>query len=182
MKENNSKPLQSLLFTALFAALTAVGAFIKIPVGYTSITLQVLFILASGMLLGPYYGALSQVLYLMIGLIGLPVFTGGGGFTYVLQPGFGFLLGGIPAAFLTGLLSRRRKTFLGFASAGAVGIAAIYLVGLPYLYGIVRLYLGAELSVPKALVNYCLLFLPFDTGKLVLSAFLCRRIRKALPR
>ena len=63
---------------ALLAALTAVGAFIKIPLGYSSITLQFFFTAMAGCLLGPYWGAASQGVYVLLGLVGLPIFTLGG--------------------------------------------------------------------------------------------------------
>ena len=84
--------------TALFAALTAAGAFIRIPLGYSSITLQFLCTAMAGCLLGPAYGAASQAVYVALGLIGLPIFTQGGGLSYLMQPTCGFLIGLIPTA------------------------------------------------------------------------------------
>ena len=101
------KTLIHMLLAALFAALTAVGAFLKIPVGTVSFTLQVFFTCMAGVLLGPYWGALSQLVYVALGLAGLPIFTMGGGLTYFAVPTFGFLLGLIPMAFVVGLLSRK---------------------------------------------------------------------------
>ena len=89
---------RSLLLAALFAALTAVGAFLRIPVGPISFTLQVFFTCTAGLLLGPWYGAASQAVYVLLGLIGVPIFTEGGGLMYVAKPSFGFLLGLIPMA------------------------------------------------------------------------------------
>ena len=76
---------RALAFTALFAALTAAGAFVSIPVGPVSITLQFLFTAMAGILLGRRCGALSQLVYVALGLLGLPIFTRGGGLGYVLQ-------------------------------------------------------------------------------------------------
>ena len=87
-----------LVLTALFAALTAIGAFFKIPFALAAISLQFLFTAMAGILLGAGYGALSQGVYVLIGLVGVPIFALGGGFSYVLQPTFGFLLGLIPSA------------------------------------------------------------------------------------
>ena len=61
---------------SLFAAMTAIGAFISIPIGPVPLTLQTLFVLMSGFVLGPKKGALSQVVYIALGLIGLPIFAG----------------------------------------------------------------------------------------------------------
>ena len=101
---NQHRTLRSLILAALLGALTAIGAWLQIPVGITSITLQFLFTAFAGVLLGWKWGAVSQLLYVAIGLLGLPVFTQGGGIGYVLQPSFGFLLGLIPAAAVIGCL------------------------------------------------------------------------------
>ena len=107
-----------LVLTALFAALTAIGAFFKIPFALAAISLQFLFTAMAGILLGAGYGALSQGVYVLIGLVGVPIFALGGGFSYVLQPTFGFLLGLIPSAFVIGKLAKRPLTFWGTALAG----------------------------------------------------------------
>ena len=79
---------RKLVYTALLAALTAAGAFIRIPIGISVITLQFLFTAMAGVLLGPGGGALSQGVYVALGLVGLPSFTAGGGFGDVLRPSF----------------------------------------------------------------------------------------------
>ena len=75
----------------------------------------------------------------MIGLVGLPVFTMGGGPGYVLQPSFGFLLGLIPAAWVVGVLAGREGRFRRVFSACAAGLGGAHLVGLPYMYLIMNL-------------------------------------------
>ena len=76
---NNTRKL---VYTALLAALTAAGAFMRIPMGYSSVTLQYLFTAMAGLLLGRKWGALSQLIYVCLGLVGLPIFTMGGGFDF----------------------------------------------------------------------------------------------------
>ena len=73
---------RSLILAALFAALTAIGAFLKIPLGALSLTLQFFFTAMAGVLLGPRWGAASQAVFVALGLAGLPVFTMGGGLGY----------------------------------------------------------------------------------------------------
>ena len=94
--------VRSMVLAGLFAALTAAGAFTRIPLGIAAFTLQTLFTALSGLLLGPKWGMLSQGVYVLLGLAGLPVFTLGGGPGYLFQPSCGFLLGLIPAAGITG--------------------------------------------------------------------------------
>ena len=97
--------IRTMTRVALFAALTAVGAFIRIPLGYSSITLQTFFTAMAGCVLGPWYGALSQLVYVALGLVGLPIFTQGGGIGYLVQPTCGFLIGLIPAAWVIGRIA-----------------------------------------------------------------------------
>ncbi len=108
---------KGMVLCALFAALTGVGALIAIPLPFTPvpITLQTFFIFLAGALLGKYLGALSQLIYLLLGVVGLPVFAkGSSGIGALLGPSGGYLVGFIPAAFLVGyLLERREKPPLG---------------------------------------------------------------------
>ena len=75
MEKNNSKKTVRLVLCALFAALIAVGAFIKIPIPYIPLTLQTLFTMLAGLMLGGRLGAISVCVYVAIGLAGLPVFS-----------------------------------------------------------------------------------------------------------
>jgi len=134
---------------ALFTALTAVGAFIKIPIPLVPITLQVFFVSLSGVLLGSRKGAISQLLYIVLGLSGIPIFTQGGGFSYVFRPTFGYLIGFVLGAYVTGLITEKLKTknvkniYLAILS----GVGIIYAVGVAYLYIIRNLYEGKDFSL-----------------------------------
>lgn len=172
---------RKLVYTALFAVLTAVGAFLRIPLGVSSITLQFLFTAMAGVLLGPGCGALSQGVYVALGLIGLPIFTAGGGFGYVLQPTFGFLLGLIPATAIIGALSRRSTSPLRLALACLAGLAALYAVGVPYMALILNGYMGKGMSVSALLWAGMLPFLPGDAIKIAVTALLCPLLRKRVP-
>lgn len=172
---------RKLVYTALFAVLTAVGAFLRIPLGVSSITLQFLFTAMAGILLGPACGALSQGVYVALGLIGLPIFTAGGGFGYVLQPTFGFLLGLIPAAAIIGAISRRSSSPLRLALACLAGLAALYAVGVPYMALILNGYMGKGMSVSGLLWAGMIPFLPGDAIKIAVTALLCPLLRKRVP-
>ena len=172
---------RKLVYTALLAALTAVGAFIRIPIGISVITLQFLFTAMAGVLLGPGGGALSQGVYVALGLVGLPIFTAGGGFGYVLQPSFGFLLGLIPSAFVIGKLAKRPLTFWGTALAMLAGLAVLYAIGVPYMALIANAYLGKGLTFWQVIKNGMLIYLPGDLLKIALGSFLCVAITRRLP-
>lgn len=173
--------LRSLCLCALFAALTAAGAFLRIPLGYTSATLQFFFTAMAGVLLGAKYGALSQLLYVLLGLAGLPVFTLGGGPGYVLQPGFGYLLGLIPAAWVIGKVTQKRRETRFLYAAMALGLLTLYAVGLPYLWLISAVFLDRDLTLTAVLTGGMLVYLPGDAVKIAAAAFLCGRIRDRLP-
>ncbi len=172
--------VRTLAYTALFAALTAVGAFIRIPLGVSSITLQFLFTAMAGIMLGAKYGALSQIVYVSLGLIGIPIFTLGGGFGYVLQPTFGFLLGLIPAAWLIGKLAEKRTSVWQLALSCVAGLAALYIVGLPYMALILNVYIGKGMNTSAILWAGMIPFLPGDMLKIVICSLLCPILRRRL--
>lgn len=175
MRKNTVQPM---ILTALLAALTAVGAFVRIGVPPVMFTLQTFFTATAGLLLGARHGAASQAVYVLLGLLGLPIFTEGGGLMYIAKPTFGFLLGLIPMAFIIGLLTKKDCGFWRLLSAEAAGLAAMYAVGLPYLY----FALGGAWTVGQTVVSGCLVFLPFDFLKLVFAALLGTRLRRQLTR
>ena len=133
---------------SLFTALIAIGAFLQIPLpNFDYFTLQFFFVLMAGMLLGARLGALSAALYVLIGLLGIPVFAAGGGISYVLRPSFGFLLGFIVTAFCSGWIMQhgQRKWKTCFLAVLA-GLLATYGIGLAYKYVILNYYTGTEIS------------------------------------
>lgn len=172
---------RTLTRTALFAALTAAGAFIRIPLGYSSITLQFFFTAMAGCLLGPVWGPVSQTVYVALGLIGLPIFTQGGGLTYLLQPTCGFLIGLIPAAWVIGLLTAHRPPHpVRTALACLAGLAVLYAVGLPYMAVILNQYMGKAMDFSAILWAGMLPFLPGDMLKIAVTAALAPLLQKRL--
>ena len=123
----------------------------------------------------------SQAVYVLIGLVGVPIFALGGGFSYVLQPTFGFLLGLIPSAFVIGKLAKRPLTFWGTALAMLAGLAVLYAIGVPYMALIANAYLGKGLTFWQVIKNGMLIYLPGDLLKIALGSFLCVAITRRLP-
>ena len=98
--------LRELTLCAVFVALITAGTFFKIPIGGDVYTLQFLFTLTAGLVLGEKLGAAAVGTYIFMGLIGIPVFAMGGGPAYILQPTFGYLLGFVLQAYFCGKFSR----------------------------------------------------------------------------
>ena len=173
---------RTLILAGLFTALTAIGAFIRIPLGLIAVTLQTFVTVMAGVLLGARWGMLSQVAYVVLGLVGLPIFLLGGGPGYVLQPSFGFLLGLIPCAWITGALAGGSRQPWRIVLACVLGECAMYLVGVPYLYAVCNVYLGKGLSLEAALTTGMLIYLPGDALKIAATALLAPAVNRSLAR
>lgn len=172
----------TMILTALFAALTAVGAFLHIPLGVTQVSLQFLFTALAAILLGPKWGTISQAVYVALGLVGLPVFTQGGGLGYLAQPTMGFLLGLIPCAWVIGKLSGGSGSVRRKVPACLAGLGVLYLIGVPYLYAVMNLYLGTEMTAWTAMRVGMLIYLPGDFLKVAVTAAVSPALTRALRR
>lgn len=168
----------NLTMCAFFTALTAVGAFIRIPVPVLPFTLQFLFTTLAGLLLGEKLGAISVGVYVLLGLAGLPVFVSGGGISYVLQPTFGYLIGFAVGAWMTGTVAGKEKTPSSkrLFAACFLGLGAVYLCGMAYYWMISVFYLKTGIGL-WTLFLYCfVLAVPGDIVLCILSAALGRRL------
>lgn len=128
-----------LAYCGMFVALMVVGAKINIvlPIGTgVTVSLQILFAVMAGLLLGARDGFISVFIYLLIGLLGLPVYAHGGGLWYALKPTYGFIIGFVSAAFLAGLLKQalKKRTLVRFLIAGEIGMLSYYVWGLFYFF------------------------------------------------
>ncbi len=175
---------KNLVLCSLFAALTAIGAFIRIPVPMMDyFTLQIAFVLLAGMLLGANYGALSVAVYVIAGLIGFPIFAAGGGISYVLRPSFGYLLGFIAAAYLSGFVCAKihARTYKHYLFAAFSGTVVTYIIGFAYKFAILNLYLHEPTSI-WVVVSASLfgIDIPGDIFLTFVSALAAVKIKKAL--
>ena len=150
---SNSKTLSNAIWIGGFSLLTAVGAQIVIPTVPVPFTLQTLFVLLSGAMLGARKGAAAQIAYLMMGASGLPVFAGfSGSVLRLVGPTGGYLLAFPIAAFLTGYLIhdvRIMQALPRFATALIAMTAAmvvIFAVGIAQLNVTIFHNLGASVA------------------------------------
>ncbi|MDA8124359.1 MAG: biotin transporter BioY [Deltaproteobacteria bacterium] len=176
---SEKRSLRSMAYASLFGALTAVGAYIMIPLPPVPVTMQTLFVNLSGALLGGTLGAMSQIVYILLGVIGLPVFAGGkAGAGVLIGPTGGYLIGFVVGSFCIGrLLSLRSKPgLLWIVGSMTAGIAVVYLLG------IIQLMLVAKLSLAKAVAVGLLPPLPGDIAKIAVAALICRKVRERVQK
>jgi len=166
-------PLRPMVYASLFAALTAVGAYISVPIGPVPIVLQNMFVFLAGLLLGSRWGFASVAVYLLAGGCGLPVFAGGtGGIARFAGPTGGFLLGYLPVVFLVGWIAERRPgRMLWEVAAMICGTVLLYAGGVSWL----KMVTGMALS--KALTVGMFPFLAGDALKIAAAALIAKSVR-----
>ncbi len=167
-----------LVLCALFTALIAIGAFIKIPIPVVPFTLQFLFTMLAGLLLGPRSGAISVGVYIALGLMGLPIFAEGGGFAYIFKPSFGYLIGFCIASAVTGAIANKveNPSYKRLLSANFTGLAIVYLLGMLYYYLICNYLIDASISIPTLLLYCFVMAVPGDIVLCILSAGIAKRL------
>lgn len=172
----SNSEIKSIILAGLFVCLTAAGAWIRIPFPLVPLTLQVFFVLLSGMCLGPKWGAMSQVVYIGMGLMGLPVFAGTSGPHIFFSPTFGYLMGFIVASYLAGSVSKGSAKLPRYLLGSFLGVGAIYFCGVTGLYLNLNYVVGKDISLLGALKIGVLPFLAADTLKAAAATILAYRI------
>ena len=168
--------------SGIFIALMIVSAFISIPITPSvAFTLQCLVTNTCCLLLGKKWGACSVVLYVVLGLLGLPIFSaGGGGFAYVLKPSFGFLIGMAVGGFFAAWFREKtgKTNFTTYLFASLIDMVIWDIIGVAYGAGIMYGYMRVTTGVWDFLMMMLIPFIPIDIAKCVISALLCPRLSK----
>lgn len=181
------------VFVALFAAIICVGCFMRIPVGAVPIVLQNVLCILTGVILGSYLGGLPTLLFLLAGLIGLPVYSGGtSGIAVWMGPtgGFlpGYLLGAVAAGFIAGKPSVAQKK-LSVVVVIRITVAMIAGMIILYIPGILKFASWAtangKVPVEKSVLAYtmgaCVIpYIPGDLIKTVVAIPVALLIRPVL--
>lgn len=181
---NKKMSIHSIVLCALFAALITVGTFIRIPVPPVPFTLQTLFVILAGLVLGAKLGTVSVLVYIALGLAGFPIFSSGaGGIGYVLMPTFGYMIGFVAGAAAAGKIAAAPnasyRRYLG-ASFAAMGI--IYVCGMAYYYLMQTLYFDKTVELGTFIKSFFLLTAPKDIVTCFVLAAAAGRLRRAVCR
>ena len=178
MTKEKRIPTLQLVLCAVFAALTAVCAQITIPIGAVPISLSLLPPLLCAALLSPRYAVLSMAVYLLMGLCGLPVFSGmSGGPGKLFGVTGGYIIGYLPCVWLASFFIHRTwNRMIWKCAAMALGVLICYAFGTVWFMVLRGMDLMSTLSI-------CVFpFLPFDALKIILAAFLSDRLAKPLEK
>lgn len=180
MKKDNLS--RNIVFVALFAAISAISGFLAVPIPGTPvpIVLQNMMVVLSGMLLGPILGSASTLLFVVAGLLGLPILSGGtGGFAKLMSPTGGFIVGYVISSLVTGLIMGkpvygRKSSLARTICASVTGFAVMYIPGLLHFMNVMDTDL-------KETVMLCVLpYLPGDLLKLILCILLSMTLRSSV--
>ena len=175
MKQNSTLKL---IFSALFAALTAVCAQFSVPIGPVPISLATFAVYLAGGILGASGGAASQLLYILIGAAGLPVFAGfRGGAGVIVGPTGGYLVGYVACAWIVGALSARfGRKMLPLVCSMILGTTALYFLGTVWFLFLTKRGLWESLTL-------CVFpFLPGDAAKIAVSAAISPHLGRIFDR
>jgi len=170
---DSTNQLRMMVFASLLAALMAAGAYLAIPIGPVPIVLQNMFVLLAGLLLGSRWGIASVAVYLLTGACGLPVFAGGlGGIGRIVGPTGGYLIGYLPAVFITGYISEKTAKQMGYDILAMIcGTIVLYACGVAWL----KILTGMTLT--KTLTVGMYPFLIGDALKIAAAALIAKALR-----
>lgn len=161
--------VKEMCIITMMSLLIAVGAFIKLPISIVPVTLQTLFVILAGLILKKK-AVYSVLLYILLGLLGLPVFTNGGGLLYVLMPSFGYLLGFLICAYIVGHYD------FSVILRCVLGMLLIYFIGMIYFVLIEWLYYHQVFSVSYVLISLFLVYLPGDILSIIVALVIYKRV------
>ena len=127
-------------------------------------------------------GAYSVFMYILLGLIGLPIFTEGGGLGYIFKPTFGYIIGFCIASYATGKIANEKSnpTYKRILTANFIGLAIIYSLGMIYYYIICNFVINTPIGVWPLFLYCFILAVPGDILLCILSALLYKRLIPAI--
>ena len=162
----------------MFVALMIISAFINIPIGTIKITMQFLVANICALMLGKKWGTISLVLYLVLGLIGLPIFSAGGGPAYIFQPSFGYLIGFAIGGFFAAWFREKtgKTTFKVYMLASLINMLIMDVFGTVYGAIIMYGYMHSEMGVWAFFVAFLIPFIPIDLVKCIVGSILCNKL------
>ena len=168
--------VRDLSYISLFATLIAVSGYISIPLPFSTVpvTAQTLAVMLAGSLLPAGHAAASIIVFLFMGAVGIPVFSGGAaGLGIIMGKTGGYLVGFLAGGIIISLLKGKKSGFMRLLLANSIG--GIFVV---YLFGVLWLNYVTGIGISKAVIFGALPFIPGDIVKIIVAALLTIRLRK----
>lgn len=180
MERKNFGRLLNIIYVAMFAAIITICAQLQIPTA-VPFTLQTLGVFAAGGLLGWKRGTLSVLIYVLLGLVGVPVFAGfKGGAAALFGLTGGYIIGFIFTAFITGLFADKfGRKLLPLAAGMALGLLVCYVFGTIWFIFVYNTTMSG-ISIGSALMLCVVPYLPFDALKILAATVLVNRLNKVV--
>lgn len=171
-----------LILTGLSVALITMGAYMRIHLFVIPFTLQLVFVMLVALAFGHRVGFLSTSIYTVMGLLGVPIFSKGGGLAYITSPNFGYILGFVACAFVMGYLagpdkmgSEEKKNLIKIFSVSLLGLAIVYLFGVGYWFFLELFVIQSGANLFEIAYKGAIIFLPKDL-------FFCLMVSLAAPK
>ena len=171
----NKIKIKDITMMAIFLAILIVASKISFNIGPIPVTLQTLALALIGFILGPYKGIIVILTYLVMGIIGIPVFSQGGGFDYIFKPSFGYIIGFIPMIFLSGIGRNFQNKSMKYLF-GMLGLIIDYIIGVTYMYFIMKYYLNINKDILGLINAGVVPFILKDTLSMILAALVYERL------
>ncbi|MBQ7408742.1 MAG: biotin transporter BioY [Clostridia bacterium] len=161
---NNTFTAKNLALCGVLLCFLCISSKLAIPTPIAPFSLQFACILLCILLLGARLAAITIALYILLGLMGLPVFASGGGLSYIVNPSFGYILGFLLACFTVSIVYSKNKTYTlkKLWLTSVIVLITVHVSGLSYAYLINRFYLKSAVSIANLLVYGSLIFIPID--------------------
>src|SRR5699024_6412955 len=167
---------KQLVLAALFVALIAIGALVKIPLGPVPFTLQLPMVILTGLLLGPKLAFISLITYTLLGLLGIPIFPGASGLGAFVSPTFGFIVGYIPAALIIAL--GKNKTIAKQAMLTLLRTSVVFVCSQIRSYPITAIVVKSPMSINEVLIAAVIPFLLKDIILAVLTVLFVKTLNQ----
>lgn len=178
MKRRNL--IVTLTLSALFCTLICIGSFIRIPMpNMMPVTLQTFFVLLTALVLPFKASILSILTYIALGIIGLPIFSGGGGLGYVLMSNFGFIIGFWVTTLIISVITEKLTNckLWQYIVISMLGMTVIYIIGILYFAFITNVYNNNDYSAIWFIQTVFLPFLPKEIICIILASLSAYKIR-----
>ena len=175
MQTKTSVNVAHLALTALMAAVICICGPISVPIGVIPVSLTPLAVFLTVYILGKHLGTVAYLVYLLIGLVGIPVFSGfTGGPAKILGPTGGYIISFILMAYIAGFFIEKFNNFIMQMFGCLIGLIVSYAIGTVWLS------FQASMSIPAALLAAVIPFIPFDIVKIIIAVLLGKEIKKKL--